>query len=195
MRTDEELAIGSAIIKMMRGVIYRESDEATWQALGRYGGPIRDHFATVGVDVVVDESEGYAFLRSEEVDDAEDGLPRLVHRRSQTYNVSVLLVLLRKQLAVFENEGGEGKLVLTRDQIVEMLRVFLPTTLSDAKAVDTVETTIRQTEKLGFLRQLRAQADRWEVRRIIKAYVDAQTLGDFEAKLTDYTRSQEGRDE
>lgn len=186
MRTPEELAIGSAIIKMMRGVIYRESDEATWLALGRHRGPICDHFSAIGVQVVVDESEGYAYLRSESVEEGEQGLPRLVHRRSQTYNVSVLLVLLRRQLAIFENEGGEGKLVLTRERIVEMMRIFLPTSTSDARAVDIVESTIRHTEKVGFVRQLRGQPDRWEVCRIVKAYVDAQTLGDFEAKLTEY---------
>ena len=52
--------------------------------------------------------------------------------------------------------------------------------------VDQAETTIRKAAELGFLRQLRGQTDQWEVRRILKAYVDAQTLSDFAGKLAEY---------
>ena len=52
------------IIRLMQGVIYQESDEDTWLTLERSGAGVRDHFATIGVDVVVDSDEGYAFLRS-----------------------------------------------------------------------------------------------------------------------------------
>ena len=48
----------------MQGVVYRESHEDTWLTLDRSGAGVRDHFATIGVDVVVDDDEGYAFLRS-----------------------------------------------------------------------------------------------------------------------------------
>ena len=53
-------AIGSAIIRLMQGVIYRELDEDTWLTLDRSGAGVRDHFATIGVEVVVDDAEGYA---------------------------------------------------------------------------------------------------------------------------------------
>ena len=61
--TDDH-AISSAIIRLMRGVVYRESDEDIWATLERSGAGVRDHFTTIGVDVIVDESEGYAYLRS-----------------------------------------------------------------------------------------------------------------------------------
>jgi hypothetical protein len=64
MTTPEEHATGSAIIRLMQGVIYRESDEDTWISLDRRGAAIRDHFAAIDVDVVVDDVEGYAFLRT-----------------------------------------------------------------------------------------------------------------------------------
>ena len=52
--------------------------------------------------------------------------------------------------------------------------------------MDQAETTIKKAAELGFLRPLRGQRDHWEVRRILKAYVDAQTLSDFAAKLREY---------
>jgi hypothetical protein len=181
-----EHAIASAIIRLMQGVVYRDSDEDTWLTLERLGASVRDHFATIGVDVVVDDAEGYAYLRSKPEEDGGDALPRLVRRRALTYNVSLLLVLLRKRLVEFETTGGEGRLVLATDQIVEMLRLFQADSTNDARVVDQAETTIKKAAELGFLRQLRGQRDHWEVRRILKAYVDAQTLSDFAAKLREY---------
>lgn len=182
----DEHAIASAIIRLMQGVIYRESDEDTWATLERSGAGVRDHFATIGVDVVVDQDEGYAFLRSRPDVEGEEALPRLVRRRTLTYSVSLLLVLLRKRLIEFETAGNEGRFVLTTDQIVEMLRLFQAESTNDARIVDNVESTVKKAADLGFLRQLRGQADHWEVRRILKAYVDAETLSDFAGKLREY---------
>ncbi|GAB7141422.1 DUF4194 domain-containing protein [Mycobacterium riyadhense] len=181
-----EHAIASAIIRLMQGVVYRESDEDTWLTLERSGAGVRDHFGTIGVDVVVDDAEGYAYLRSRPSEDGDEVLPRLVRRRALTYNVSLLLVLLRKRLVEFETTGGEGRLVLTTDQIVEMLRLFQAESTNDARVVEQAEATVKKAAELGFLRQLRGQRDQWEVRRILKAYVDAQTLSDFSAKLREY---------
>ncbi|KZS81822.1 hypothetical protein B4U45_21455 [Mycobacterium persicum] len=181
-----EHAIASAIIRLMQGVVYRDSDEDTWLTLERLGAGVRDHFATIGVDVVIDDAEGYAHLRSRPEQDGDEALPRLVRRRALTYNVSLLLVLLRKRLVEFETTGGEGRLVLATDQIVEMLRLFQAESTNDARVVDQAETTIKKAAELGFLRQLPRQRDHWEVRRILKAYVDAQTLSDFAAKLREY---------
>jgi hypothetical protein len=186
VRTPEEHAVASAIIELMRGVVYREQAEDTWGTLDRHVGLVRDHFSDIGVDVVVDDTEGYAYLRSQEEDADEEPLPRLVRRRTLTYNVSLLLVLLRKRLVEFETTGSEGKLVLSRDSIVEMLRVFLADSTNEARVIDRVDSTLKQVADLGFLRQLRGQPDHWEVRRILKAYVDAQTLSDYAGKLREY---------
>ncbi|MGO1315614.1 MAG: DUF4194 domain-containing protein [Cellulomonadaceae bacterium] len=151
-RTADEHAIAVTIIRLMRGVVYREIDEDTWTVLSRQNAAVRDHFATIGVDVVLDDIEGYAYLRSQEESDDEEPLPRLVRRRSLSYNLSLLLVLLRKRLAEFETSGTEGTLVLTREQIVDALRVFLTGSTNEARAVDTVDTTIRKAVELSFLR-------------------------------------------
>lgn len=184
MSTDRDVA--ATIIRLMQGVVYRTSDEDTWLVLERQGAGVRDHFATIGVDVVIDEAEGYAYLRSRSEEEGVEALPRLVRRRALTYNVSLLLVLLRKRLVEFETSGGEGRLVLSTDQIVELLRLFQAESTNDARVVDRAEATIKKAAELGFLRQLRGQRDHWEVRRILKAYVDAQTLADFAGKLREY---------
>ncbi|MAS54702.1 MAG: hypothetical protein CMJ44_08790 [Pimelobacter sp.] len=184
MRSETEVAVSTAAITLMRGVVYRETHEVVWATLQRHGAPVRDHFATIGVDVVVDDNEGYAYLRAQ-VDDADE-LPRLVNRRSLSYPVSLLLVLLRKRMVEWESTSNEPRLILTREQIGEMLALFLADTSNEARQLDQVDATIKKVVDLGFLRALRGQRDTFEVRRILKAYVDAQTLADFAAKLDDY---------
>jgi hypothetical protein len=185
----DQHATASAIIRLMQGVVYRESDEETWVALDRFAPVVRDHFSVIGVDVIVDDSEGYAFLRSRPESDDDEALPRLVRRRSLSYNVSLLLVLLRKRLVEFETSGGEGRLVLTTEQILNLLRVFQAESTNEARVVEQVERTITKASEFGFLRALRGQAGHWEVRRVLKAYVDAQTMSDFAAKLQEYAGS------
>lgn len=200
MTAPEEHAISSAIIRLMQGVVYREKSEDIWRTLERRPAPVRDHFSEIGVDVIVDDLEGYAYLRTAEPDEGEEPLPRLVKRRSLTYAQSLLMLLLRKRLAEFEGSGEEGKLVLEREQLVEMLRVFLQESTNEARVIQKAEQTIEQVVKLGFLRPLtsrgaaRGDARAWEVQRIIKAYVDAETMSNFAAKLAEYATSEGSSD-
>jgi len=191
VRTSEERDIAVAIIALMNGVVYRESDEDVWLALGRHTAAVQDHFATVGVVVVVNDTEGFAYLKSAD-DDPDDPLPRLVRRTRLSYNLSLLLVLLRRRLLEFESSTGEGALVVSRTEIVDTLRLFLAEGTNEAQVVDRVDYTVKRAVDLGFLRPLKGQADHWEVRRVLKAYVDAQTLSDFATKLSEYAEVARG---
>lgn len=188
MSTPEARETSTAIIKLMTGVVYREVHEEVWRTLERDISTVRDHFAQIGVDVVVDDTEGYAYLKAREPDEGEDPLPRLVRRRALTYNVSLLLLLLRKRMVEFEASGSEGKLVVERDQMIEMLRVFLRDSSNEARVVGEADRTISQIANLGFLTPLKGQRDAWEVRRILKAYIDAETMADFSGRLIEYAK-------
>jgi hypothetical protein len=72
-----------------------------------------------------------------------------------------------------------------------MIRVFLPDTSNEAKLIDQIETQLNKIVELGFLRRMKATATgatgtAYEVRRILKAFVDAQWLADFDARLAAY---------
>lgn len=194
MRTPEQHAISTTIVKLMQGIVYREASEDVWRNLERHEAAVQDHFATIGVVAVIDTVEGYAFLRALDEVEGEDPLPRLVKRRTLTYPVSLLLLLLRKRLAEFEASGDEGKLVLDHERIVEMLRLFLRDTSDETRLLTNIDQTISKAVELGFLHRVREQRDTnaWEVRRILKAYVDAATMADFDERLRDYARAARG---
>ncbi|WP_374669458.1 DUF4194 domain-containing protein, partial [Ramlibacter sp.] len=48
-------------ITLLKGVLYREQDEALWSALLTLQARVRDYVAVLGLDLVLDEAEGYAF--------------------------------------------------------------------------------------------------------------------------------------
>jgi hypothetical protein len=170
----------------MKGVTYRDANPALWQALVALSGPVRDYVVVLGLDLVLDEAEGYAYLRQRPALEGEPELPRLVVRRQLGYHVSLLIALLRKKLAEFDARSGDTRLVLSRDEIVDLVRVFLPETANEARLLDRVDMHINKIIELGFLRRLRGRDDQFEVHRILKAFVDAQWLSGFEERLTEY---------
>jgi hypothetical protein len=188
-------ALAGLVVPLLKGVMYQESDAGLWQSLLRLQPAVRDYVAVLGLELAVDEAEGYAFLRSRAQDDEDEAAPtpRLVARRPLSFPVSLLLALLRKKLAESDASGGDTRLVLGRDDIVELLRVFLPDISNEARVVDQVDAHINKIVDLGFLRRLKtgpgsaAGSDAsYEVRRILKAFVDAQWLSGFSERLAAY---------
>lgn len=183
------------LISLLKSVLYRDGDERLWAALLNLQARVRDYVAVLNLELVLDEAEGYAFLKSRPEpadDDPAPRLPRLVARRPLSFAVSLLLALLRKKLAEFDAGGGDTRLVLARDEIVELVRVFLPDGSNEVKLIDQIETTINKVVELGFLQKLKPASGAsvgsasYEVRRILKAFVDAQWLAEFDARLATY---------
>jgi hypothetical protein len=188
--------LSALLISLLKGVLYRDSDERLWGSLLDLQARVRDYVTSLHLELVLDEAEGYAFLKSrpEPRDEGQTTvLPRLVVRRQLSFPVSLLLALLRKKLAESDAHGGDTRLVMSRDEMVEIVRLFMPRATNEAKFADQFEAHINKVMDLGFLRKLKpAEGDvaaggaSYEVRRILRAFVDAQWLGDLDAHLAGY---------
>ncbi len=188
MTATTEPDLSQAVTQLMKGVVYRDTHEKAWRHLLALQAQVRDYVAVLGLLVVIDEAEGYAFLRQRPADDPDEAnqLPRLIPRRSLSFHVSLLLALLRKKLAEFDAHGGDSRLMLSREQVTEMIRVFLPPTSNEARLTDQIDAHINKAVEYGFLRQAKNTEQVYEVRRILKAFVDGQWLADFDEKLAEY---------
>ena len=195
LTTSPATDLSAVLIPLLKGVAYRADDAAHWSALLQLQGRVRDHVSVLGLELMIDEAEGYAYLRSRPVpeDDPAAKLPRLVTRRPLSFPVSLLLALLRKKLAEFDAAGGDTRLILAREQVAELLRVFLPEGSNEARLIDQVDTHMNRVVDLGFARRLRGQDGMFEVQRILKAFVDAQWLGEFDARLAAYRAQLQGK--
>jgi hypothetical protein len=187
------------VTQLMKGVVYRDTHEKVWWHLTQLQPQVRDYVAVLGLEVVVDDAEGYGFLRAlPEPEESEDrpAPVRLVPRRQLSFHVSLLLALLRKKLAEFDAGAGDAdtRLMLSREQIIEMIRLFLPAASNEARLVDQIDAHIAKVVELGFLRRMKGQESVFEVRRIVKAFVDGQWLSEFNDRLAAYAAQLGGED-
>jgi hypothetical protein len=186
--------LSTSVIHLLKGVVYRRDDEAMWNALVAIEARVRDYVKVLNLQLEIDDSEGYAFLRlrQDSDPDQERKLPQLIVRHPLSFQVSLLLALLRKKLVEFDAEGGDIRLILTRDQIIEIVRVFLPDTSNEVKLRRQINGYLSRIVRLGFLRRMNVSSSgsqpTFEVQRIIKKYVNAQWLADFESKLARETK-------
>lgn len=180
--------LSQVVVPLLKGVVYRDQSEAAWQALLGLQSQARDYLSVLALDLIVDEAEGYAFLRSKS-DDEENGIPRLVARRPLSYGVSLMLALLRRKLVEFDASGGGTRLILHTDEIVEMTSVFATGTTNEARGRDKIVQDLEKVVKLGFCRKLRGQDDQYEVCRVIKAFVDAQWLSEMQQRMASLKES------
>jgi hypothetical protein len=185
--TDTNNAFSAVMVHLLRGVLYADDHPALWQSLLSVQARARDYVREIGLDLVVHEDEGFAWLQTRLADGAEnESVPRLVQKRQLSYPVSLLLALLRRRLAEHDATSSETRLIIDTGEIAEMIRIFLAEGSNEAKVLDQIDTHINKVIELGFSRRLRTDRNKIEIRRILKAFVDAQWLGDFDAKLRSY---------
>ena len=186
MTADAPNDLPQVLVTLMKGILERESSPALWQGLLSHQARVRDHIAVIGLDLVLDEAEGFAYLRQKPQIDGEPDMPRLVARRQLGFSPSLMLALLRRKLAEHDAMGGDTRLIVTSADILDTVRLFLPDTANEAKLRDRVERDIGRVVEIGFLRQLKGQQDTYEVRRILRSFVDAQWLGQLNERLGAY---------
>lgn len=183
-REPDELSL--VIIQLFKGPVYREVHEKLWEPLGRLRRRVADHVAVLGLRLEIDETDGFAYLRSLRDGESDVDYPRLVARHSLSFTTSLLIALLRRRLLEFDTSSTEARLILSRDQIVDLYRVYASSDLDDIKLARHVDNHVNRIVELGFLHKLRGSSDQFEVRRILRAFVDGQWLAQFDERLEAY---------
>lgn len=179
-------SLSLVLIKLMKGVIYLDDDASLWQQLLRLQTQVRDYVRVLGLELSLIEDEGLAWLTTAKIEEGASPLPSLINKRQLSYPVSLLLAILRRRLVEHDASSGEQRLILNREELVEQLRIFLPTGSNEARLIDQVDTHINKIIELGFIRRLKNDANQLEVKRILKAFVDAQWLNEFEQRIHEY---------
>lgn len=188
MRPDEHAPL---MLRLLQGAIEYD-DRVTWLRLLHFEKVIRQDFARIGLELVLQEVDGYAFLRQPELED-ESGeiipMPRLVARHRLGREITMLCVLLRERLEQFESSTPDSdKLLLTLDDLYDLQRPFSVDKLDERSLYKKFDQTIKEAVKLGFLRPLTG-TDRFEVRFIIKARISAEQLLGLKNQLLESIRT------
>lgn len=171
------------LAQLLLAPIYRE-DRDLWEVLQSERDQVAHYFRQIGQELVIDEAEGYAFLRQIELDGVER-IPRVARRQPLGYTATLLLVCLREEIASFDAAPDEStRLIRTRQQLRDLVGQFLRETNNQVRDVRTIDTAINKIEELGFLRTFgTAESEMFEVMRILKARFGPSELEQIKDRL------------
>lgn len=80
-------------------------------------------------------------------------------RRKLSYPVSLIIALLQKKLAENDSSGGDTRLILSVEEITDMVKVFFPSSGNEARFVDRINSHLNKIADLGFIRRLKGRSD------------------------------------
>lgn len=202
-KLEQNVAYSSVLIKLLQGSIVAD-EKKYWESLLIYQDAIRDYFSTLNLQLHLSMEDGYAFLKQsrqdatvsdaegeaiegdevEEDDTFSAAVPSLVRRMPLSFEVSLLCVLLREALEQFDSRvSDDHRLVLHRTDIYELLKLFYEEKTDETKQVKRFDSLINKVTELGFLKELKGNQHSFEVKRIIKAQVDAEKLRDIKRQM------------
>ncbi|HEU5382506.1 MAG TPA: DUF4194 domain-containing protein [Ktedonobacteraceae bacterium] len=181
----------SVVLKLLVNPVYSE-DSTHWNMLLTYQKQIQDYLGHIGLAIEVQEMDGYAYLYQPEIEDEEGAiipLPRITRRDRLTFHATLLCALLRERLDQHETQNLDTEgCFISEAQIRELMFPLLPERTDVRKVERRIEAAINQVSDLGFLKRLGTQQNisYFEIRRILKAKMNAEKLAEIAEKLQHY---------
>jgi hypothetical protein len=188
-----ELEYSLSLIALLKGIVYNHQKEV-WENLMRYEPDVKKYFLPVGLELFLDKSEGYAFLRQKELNEEDVQLPRLAEKRQLNFLTSLLCIVLRKFLLEHDAQGGSVRSIINEEEIINRTKIFLPAANDEAKQQEKIRTTINRVIEIGFLRQLEDQEKNYEVHRIIKGFINADVIEETLKRFRNYAEEKQATD-
>ncbi len=177
------------LIKLLQSIIY-DDEKNTWNEILAFQHQIRSHFAVMGIELILNEQEGFAYLsQPDNIEGEAVQVPRLVRRMPISYEVTLLCVVLREALEEFDVKNTDArKLFLTNKDIKDRIELFFGDRSDKVKLLERLDNYINTTVSLGFLKEIDirshdAQNKTYEVRRVLKAKMNNEKLEEIRAKM------------
>jgi hypothetical protein len=186
------------VIKLMRGPVYADEKDV-WRDLQAWQSAIQDHFAKIGIDLIVNQVDGFARIVQPEPDEQDENpLPRLMRRQTMNYETSLLCVILREMLEEFDIKSEGTKLFLTEKDIKERIELFYKEQTNKSKLWRELSRPINSLQAIGILKLTREDTsnqdnNQYEVKRIIKALVNNDKLEEIKQKLATHVNTVQQR--
>ncbi|GHV25865.1 hypothetical protein FACS1894176_05430 [Bacteroidia bacterium] len=162
------------MIALLKGIVY--SHDKYWNDLLDNEVDVSNYFDDINLAVVIDKSEGFAYLKQKPTDKENEDSLKLIDKRQLNFHVSLLCLLLRKHLIESDSEGDVSRAILSKDEIINLMKPFYNETTNEANQIKKIGEAIGRVEKEGFLRRMKTEEEQYEINRIIKAFVNADVV-------------------
>jgi len=161
------------LVQLLRGpYVSQVSHGKSWSVLLRSEADLREHLNDLFLDLIVDTVSGVAFIRN--MQDAEQGLPKVVRSQRLTLVDTAIVLFLREQLLRAEAVGG--RVFVGRDDIIDHVSVFRSVDLLDEAAfARRVRASIDKMKDQSVLLKT-PEDDRFEISPILRLVFDADQV-------------------
>ena len=142
-----------AIVLLLKKTVENNSPE--WNNILIFQKDIQEYLSVIGLELVIKRDEGFAYVKQIVMED--DTTLSLVQRRQLSYEVSVIVILLRQMLEEFDNNPTDmhsTERYVSTNEIKDEIRLLLPEKYNMAKFEKDLDTSIQTVVKLGFLREI-----------------------------------------
>lgn len=177
------------LIKLLQGIVY-DDDKTTWNDIIAFQQQIRNYFAVMGIELILSEQEGFAYLsQPDNIEGEAVAVPRLVRRMPISYEVTLLCVVLREALDEFDVKNTDArKLFLTSKDIKDRIELFFGDRTDKVKLLEKLDNYINTAVSLGFLKEIEVRSHEannktYEVRRVLKSKMNNAKLEEIRAKM------------
>jgi len=177
-----------AAVHLLQGVVYHDENRI-WDLVLRHRTRLDAYFNRIGLRLVIDDEEGFAFLRQLEDSELErvrgyEQLPKLFRKKRLSYDATLACVLLRDELRRFEeDEVDDARCVIATDVLFEKWKAFFPEAQDEVKSRKVLCGALATLEELKFIREFTKDPQEWEIRRILKARLPVAELERLCAEL------------
>lgn len=184
----------SVVIKLLQGPVYVD-DKNAWKDLLGWQSAIHEYFGKIGIEFLINENDGFARIMQPDADETDiNPLPRLLRKQAISYEATLLCVILRELLEEFDVKSEGIKLFLTQKEIKERIELFYKEQTNKSKLWKDLSKPITNLLNIGILKLNREDLtnkdnNQYEVKRIIKAFVDNDKLEEIKNKLGEYVNS------
>lgn len=181
----------AVVIKLLQGPIYAD-DKNIWRELMAWQSAIQEYFGKIGIELVINEQDGFARVLQPEADEHDDNpLPRLMKKQTLNYEATLLAVILREGLEEFDIKSDGSKFYLTQKEIKERIELFYKEQSNKSKLWKDLSKPITSLLNIGVLKLNREDAankdnNKYEIKRIIKAFISNEKLEEIKNKLSNY---------
>lgn len=186
-----------AAVRLLQGVVEHEDGRA-WDLLMSNTTQVEQFAARLGLQLIVDEAEGLAYLRQfhdEDLPAGYEAIPKLFRTSRLSFGQTVLAVLLREVLRRYEEEEThDARCVVAETNLLESWKSFFPSQSDEVKQQRDLQATLHKLEDLGFVRRFGKEPPSWEVRRILKARLTADVLEHLQEQLRAAIDRKQGTD-
>ncbi|MCD8454226.1 DUF4194 domain-containing protein [Tenacibaculum finnmarkense genomovar ulcerans] len=180
-----------AIVKLLKGTVNK--NESIWNDILIYQNEIQEYISKIGLELIVKENDGFAFLKQFEIDNDNNTIG-ISSRRQVGFETSIVLVILRQIIEEFENDPTNFTVTekyITASELKEQIGFFIPENYNTIKVLKNIETYIKNVEKLGYLKEIGTSEDekKYIIHKIIKEKITLDILNEFKENLKNYVET------